>query len=128
MFSKKPVPQIENPNTVLGKGISLEAVNLTGSESVRIDGFFKGIIDIDGSLILADTGSIVGNISAKQVLIAGRVEGNITSDSVVHFASTARVTGEIAATSLIVDEGGVLNGRYQIGSLPNDARLSNVYD
>ncbi|MCL1999008.1 MAG: polymer-forming cytoskeletal protein [Turicibacter sp.] len=116
MFGKKTVaPQVEAPGTVIGKGITIEAAVLTGRESVRIDGVFLGNVDLDGSLILGETGSIEGTIRAKYIVVAGLVRGNIECEGVLHISPTARVNGDIKTNSIIVDEGGQLNGRYQVG-------------
>ncbi|MCL1988836.1 MAG: polymer-forming cytoskeletal protein [Firmicutes bacterium] len=119
MFGKKAViPQVEVPGTVIGKGITLEAAVLTGKESVRIDGVFLGDVNLDGSLILGETGSIEGTVKAKYIILAGLVRGNIDCDGTLHVSSTARINGDIKTNSIIVDEGGQLNGRYQVGELP----------
>lgn len=119
MFGKKTVaPQVEVPGTVIGKGITLETALLTGKESVRIDGILLGDVDLDGSLILGETGCIEGKVHAKYIIIAGLVRGNIECDTVLHVSPTARVNGDIRANSIIVDEGGQLNGRYQVGESP----------
>ncbi|MCL2372164.1 MAG: polymer-forming cytoskeletal protein [Defluviitaleaceae bacterium] len=117
MFFKKQnvVQDLDSPSTVIGKGIYLEAVRMTGQETVRIDGIYKGSIDIDGSLVLGDSGSITGNINAKYFLVAGEVDGNITCETQLHFASTARVVGDIKAPSIIVDEGSQVFGKYSVG-------------
>ena len=107
---------LDTPSTVIGKGVYLEAVRMSGQESVRIDGIYKGAIDIDGSLVLGDSGSITGDVSANYFLVAGEVNGNITCETQLHFASTARVFGDIKATSLVVDEGSQVTGRYSVGT------------
>lgn len=119
MFSKKNVTaQLDAPNTVIGRGVLLEAARLTGKESVRIDGMFRGNIDIDGSLVIGDTGGVTGDIRAKCVVVAGRVNGNIACDTMLHFASTAKVQGDIVTQSLIVDEGSQVFGNYSVGEQP----------
>ena len=120
MFSKKNLTaQMDAPNTIIGGGAVLEAVRLTGNDSVRIDGIYRGNIDIEGSLVLGDTGSVTGDISAKYIVIAGRVNGNIRCESMLHFASTARVTGDIETQALIVDEGSQISGQYYVGEFPS---------
>jgi len=124
MFRKKSIPAADpdSPTTIIGKGAYLEAARLTGQESVRIDGIFKGNIDIEGSLVLGDTGSITGNVTADYFLVAGEVNGNIKCHTQLHFASTAKTTGDVHASSLIVDEGSRVSGRYMVGAerLPQD--------
>ena len=116
MFFKKVAKQELNaPNTVLGEGMYLEAGRMTGQESVRIDGVYKGAIEIDGSLVLGDSGSITGNVQASYFLVAGEMMGNVKCHTQLHFASTARVVGDVTAQSLIIDEGSQVTGRYRIG-------------
>ena len=118
MFFKKAAvtSDLNAPSTVIGKGVYLEAVRMSGQESVRIDGIYKGAIEIDGSLVLGDSGCINGDVNANYFLVAGEVNGNITCDTQLHFASTARVFGDIKASSLVVDEGSQVSGRYSVGS------------
>jgi len=116
MFFKKVAKQELNaPNTVLGEGMYLEAAKMTGKESVRIDGMYSGKIDIDGSLVLGDTGNITGDVNAHYYLVAGEMVGDIQCHSQLHFASTASVTGNVNAASIIVDEGCHVSGTYRIG-------------
>ena len=114
-FKKAPNHDADAPNTVLGEGIYLEAARMTGQESVHINGVYKGQIEIDGSLVLGDTGSITGDVSASYFLVAGEMLGNIECDTQLHFSASARVTGDVYAQSLIVDEGSQVTGRYRIG-------------
>jgi len=116
MFFKKVAEQALNaPNTVIGEGMTIEAIRITGSESVRVDGTYKGNIEIDGSLVLGDSGSIIGDVEASYFLVAGEMTGNVKCNTQLHFASTAKVIGDIEAQSLIVDEGSQVTGRYRIG-------------
>lgn len=116
MFTKKKTTtQLDAPETVISKGILLEAAKISGKESVQIDGCFRGNIDIEGNLVLSDTGDITGETHAKFILIAGRVNGNIFCDTTVHLASTAKVTGDVTTKALIVDEGSQITGRYMVG-------------
>ena len=116
MFFRKVAEQALNaPNTVIGEGMTLEAIRMSGPESVRIDGTYKGNIDLDGSLVLGDSGTIVGDAEASYFLVAGEVMGNIKCHTQLHFASTAKIVGDIEAQSLIVDEGSQVSGRYKVG-------------
>ena len=106
---------LDAPATVIGEGTRIESSLLTSQRSVRINGYFKGIIDIDSSLVLGDTGIIIGDVTAKYFLIAGEVTGNVTCSLQVHLASTAKVYGDVAAASMVVDDGAKVSGRYIIG-------------
>lgn len=121
MFNKKPATaQLSAPETVIGKGVFIEAVKMTGKESVRIDGNFTGLIDIDGSLILSDTSHVTGDVKAKYILAAGNVKGNILCDTVLHMASTAKIIGDVRTQTLIADEGCQVEGRYHVGKFDTE--------
>ena len=106
---------LDAPATIIGEGTRIESSLLTSQRSVRINGYYKGIIDIDSSLVLGDTGIIIGDVTAKYFLVAGEITGNINCTSQVHLASTARVFGDVVAASMVVDDGAKVSGRYIIG-------------
>ena len=116
LFFKKSAQanELDYPDTIIGKGVYIEAARLKGDESVRIDGIFKGNIELDGSLVLGDSGHVTGDIHAGYFLVAGEVSGNIACDTRLHFASTARVFGDVQARSIVIDEGAQVSGRYII--------------
>ena len=116
MFKSKKIITSDVTNTVIGEGIRIDASRLSGLGSLRIDGEFSGEIDIDGELILGESGRIIGNIKARQALLAGKVEGNVTCRASVHVTHSASLLGNVIATALIVDEGAVFNGNCQMSS------------
>jgi len=117
--SKKTVPaEIDSPNTIISAGVTIEAARITGSDSVRIDGEFKGNVELQGSLVLGETGSITGEVRTSYFLVAGEVNGNIYCDTQLHFASTARVVGDVNTPNLVLDEGSQVTGRYNVGEVP----------
>ena len=118
---------LDAPATVIGEGTRIEASLLSSQRSVRINGYYKGIIDIDSSLVLGDTGIIVGDVTAKYFLVAGEISGNITCSSQVHLASTAKVFGDVVAASMVMDEGAKISGRYIIGeNMRNNAIVEGI--
>jgi len=132
MFFKKPLgsAQLDSPGTIIGKGVYLEAARMTGHETIRIEGMYKGSIDVEGSLVLGEGGSITGNVNADYFLVAGEVIGNIKCTTQLHFASTAKIEGDVQTASLIMDEGSHVSGRYIVGAerLPKEALESQEYD
>lgn len=76
----------------------------------RIDGFFSGNIVAD-SVILGESGSIKGDVTARSVIIGGRVDGNVKGEELVEIKHTGQLTGDISTRKLSVAEGGVFEGR-----------------
>jgi len=118
MFSKKKAVQaadIDTPNTIIGKGVYLEAARMSGQESVRIQGVFKGNLDIDGSLVLEETGVITGDVNANYFLVQGVVNGNIKCATQLHLGHTSKVEGDVQTVSLMADEGSQVTGLCMVG-------------
>jgi len=100
----------KNSNTVIGTGIVLEAAMLKGSGIVRIDGKYIGTIDIEGHLVLGESGVLDGEIRADSALFAGEYQGYLRINDTLHITSTAVLSGRIEAGTLIVDDGAVFKG------------------
>ena len=97
-------------NTVIGDGIIIEGTKITGSGSIRIDGRLIGGLDIDGNLTIGESGHVQGDIKVNNVLIAGKMDGNIVCREGIHLASTAQLNGNMETASLVVDEGALFTG------------------
>ena len=125
LFRKAAPAEIDSPTTVIGMGICIEAARITGSDSVRIDGDFKGNVELGGSLVLGETGTITGQVRANYFLVAGEVNGNIYCDTQLHFAATARVVGDVHTPNLILDEGSQVTGQYHVGEVTQSPVYEN---
>ncbi|MCL2080714.1 MAG: polymer-forming cytoskeletal protein [Oscillospiraceae bacterium] len=94
--------------------MKLESANLTGSETVIIRGTYLGDINLDGLLVIDETGSVIGNIRANKIEISGKVKGIVCCDATIHLTSTAYVEGGIATQTLKTDEGARINGQCRM--------------
>jgi cytoskeletal protein CcmA (bactofilin family) len=101
--------------TVIGRGFTVQAARLVGteSESMRVDGVIQGNIELDGVLNLGESGRVEGDIMAESARIAGAVYGSIQCRYALHLTATAEVTGDILTETLIIDKGAILHGRCQ---------------
>ena len=100
----------KNTDTIIGEGIIFKDALLKGSGVIRVDGKFTGDIDIEGHIILGETGSVIGDISASSALLAGEFQGNLSIKDSLHLTSTAVLNGKIETGKLIIDAGAVLDG------------------
>ncbi len=105
MFGKKQ-PRME---TIIGPQTTLQGeLNTTGT--VRIDGMLEGNINAEW-VIIGENGSIKGDVTAKGMVVGGKVKGNIRSGDVVEIKQKGEVFGEIYTTNLVIMEGAVFEGR-----------------
>ena len=96
--------------TIIGPGAIFNG-DLTAPEAIRGDGYLYGNCTCDKNLILGPNGQIKGNISAQNIVISGKVEGDICAQGKMEILSTGKVTGDITAKSLVIDEDAYFDGR-----------------
>jgi len=105
MFGKKQ-PKLE---TIIGAATTLTGeLNTVGT--VRIDGTLVGNLYADW-VIIGEKGNIKGDVTAKGMIIGGKVDGNLRSSEMVEIKQKGEVCGEIFTTNLVVMEGAVFEGR-----------------
>ena len=112
-------------NTIISKSFTIQYAYFTceDSESMRIEGTVIGDIEIDGVLIIGDSGYVDGNISAGSVRVAGRICGNIQCLHALHLTSTAEIVGDVSASSLVIDNGAIFSGHCQVGMVAESEQI-----
>ena len=119
MFRKRtepattPIPQslaTERVTSVLGPGVSWRG-DLNGSGGVRVEGALDGNVNLQGLLVVGETGRVSGDtLRANTVIVAGAVRGDITAER-VEIRSTGRVWGNVVTASFATEEGAFLRGQ-----------------
>ncbi|MDR3672619.1 MAG: polymer-forming cytoskeletal protein [Holophaga sp.] len=111
MFSSKKRPdQAQAVHTLLGKGTLWKGEIHAGQNSLRIEGNVDGIIQSEGEVTIAPSGEVKGTIEAKHLIVTGRVLGVFKIQECLEIHGTGYVEGEVEVGSLVVDEGGTLQG------------------
>ncbi len=72
---------------------------------------------------IGKTGSIEGELSAVNVIVSGRFQGNISAQR-MEIVSGGRVDGEVEIAELIIESGGHFNGSSKIRSKESPRRIS----
>ncbi|MEO5815924.1 MAG: polymer-forming cytoskeletal protein [Gemmatimonadaceae bacterium] len=125
------------PTQSPGSGYSLLDSQLTvdgdieTDGSLRIDGRLNGNILRCDTVVLGAGASMNGDVRAREVIVGGTLTGNVYASERVELQPTAVVTGDITAQLVLVQEGGVVNGRVQMqppsangASSPHSGELS----
>lgn len=104
MFTKKE----QGVETIIGKESFFKG-ELNSKGTVRIDGGFEGRINADW-VIIGEQGKVNGDITARGIVIGGRVEGNIRASEAIEIKHKAQVYGEICTQKLSISEGAIFDG------------------
>src|SRR5436190_1833839 len=85
--------------------------DLETAGSLRIDGKLEGTIRRADTVVLGVGATMSGDVYAREVVIGGSITGNIHATERVELQATAIVTGDVLTQTILVQEGGVVNGR-----------------
>jgi cytoskeletal protein CcmA (bactofilin family) len=85
--------------------------DLDTAGSLRIDGQLEGNIRRADTVVLGVGATMTGDIHAREVVVGGSITGNIHATERVELQATAIVTGDVLTQTILVQEGGVVNGR-----------------
>lgn len=81
--------------------------------TLRVDGVVEGNIVADW-VVLGESSHIKGDITARGIVIGGRVDGNIKAKEIVEIKNKGQLHGEIFTNKLVIAEGGILEGRTRM--------------
>jgi cytoskeletal protein CcmA (bactofilin family) len=81
--------------------------------TLKVDGQVDGKLNAE-SVILSETAVVKGEVTAKKIMVGGRVEGNLRAQEVVEIKAKGKVLGDIFTNKLSVKEGGEFNGKIEM--------------
>jgi len=100
--------------TIVGAESSFQGT-LRSKGSVRIDGKIEGGVSAEG-IILGERGEIQGDISARTVVVGGKVTGNIHATESLELLTKSQVFGDLHAPQLLIAEGAIFEGSCLMAS------------
>lgn len=112
---RRPCAQASPPDapTVVGPGIALRG-ELRGEGSVTMLGSFEGDIVLDGELHVGPDARVDANISARRIVVAGVVRGNLSADTRVDILPSGSLTGTVKTGSFAAAEGATVKGEIWV--------------
>lgn len=106
---------VQDQVNLVGEGTVFEGT-VRAESDIRASGRIIGTLDVEGKVMIAEEGSVKGEIIATTADIAGQVHGEIHVEERLVLKSTARVDGEIETERLVVEEGAQFTGECEMGT------------
>ena len=98
----------------LGKGLFIKG-EITGSESLYIDGKVEGAINLPGNrLTIGRNGQVSANITAREVVVLGKVKGNVSATDRVDIRAEGSLNGDVSAARISIEDGAFFKGGIDI--------------
>lgn len=105
----------------IGKSLFVKG-EVSGSESLYIDGKVEGTINLPGNRVtVGRNGQVAANIMAREVVVLGKVRGNISASDRVDIRSEGSLTGDVAAARISIEDGAYFKGGIDIRK-PGDTK------
>jgi cytoskeletal protein CcmA (bactofilin family) len=104
----------ENGLARIGKTVVIRG-ELKGSEDLVVDGQLEGTISLsEGRLTIGPNANVAADLNAREVLILGRLQGNIVASGRVELRAGSVVEGDVKALRLAVEENAVFRGKVDL--------------
>jgi cytoskeletal protein CcmA (bactofilin family) len=101
-------------STVIGKSVTIHG-ELLGSEDLFMDGTLDGSIQLtECRLTIGPNARIKANISVRDLIVFGHVDGNIQASGRLELRQAAIVNGDIVASRLSVEETSTIKGQIEL--------------
>jgi cytoskeletal protein CcmA (bactofilin family) len=98
----------------IGKSLVIKG-EVTGSESLYIDGRVEGSINLAGNRVtIGRNGIVAANITAREIVVLGKVRGNLTASDRVDIRSDGSLTGDVIAARISIEDGAFFKGGIDI--------------
>jgi cytoskeletal protein CcmA (bactofilin family) len=105
----------------IGKSLFVKG-EVSGSESLFVDGKVEGTINLPGNRVtVGRNGQVAANITAREVVVLGKVRGNIHASDRVDIRSEGSLTGDVAAARISIEDGAYFKGGIDIRK-PGDTK------
>ncbi len=98
----------------IGKSLIIKG-EVSGSESLYIDGKIEGAINLPGNRVtIGRNGQVAANIMAREVVVLGKVRGNVHASDRIDIRSEGSLTGDVIAARISIEDGAFFKGGIDI--------------
>jgi cytoskeletal protein CcmA (bactofilin family) len=114
--SYTPVKTTNPPleQATIGRSLVIKG-EVSGSESIFVDGRIEGTISFpDNRVTIGRNGNVAANINAKELVIMGKVQGNVECADRLDIRSEGVLAGDVITHRISVEEGAILKGGVEV--------------
>jgi cytoskeletal protein CcmA (bactofilin family) len=109
----------------IGKSVLVKG-EVSGSEDLFVDGEVQGSIDLkEHSLTVGPNGKVHANVTAREIVIQGTLNGNVRASDRVEIRKTGSLLGDLTTARISIEDGAYFKGSIDIlkpGHKPEPAR------
>lgn len=123
---KQPALAVDKIENVVGRSCVVHG-DLVAEGAFRVDGTIEGGVESKSAVVVGENGAVTGNVRGVDVLVAGKIHGNVVATGHLDILASGVIEGDIDAKSLRIEVGGVFAGTSRMGNAeqkePSDVAL-----
>jgi len=101
-------------SATIGKSLVIRG-EITGTDSLILEGRVEGSIHLEGNRVtVGRNGRATANITAREVVVMGKVRGNITATDRLDIRAEGGVVGDLSAPRMSIEDGAFFKGGIDI--------------
>jgi cytoskeletal protein CcmA (bactofilin family) len=110
----RPSAPVARNLACLGKNLEIKGT-ISGDEDMQIDGRVEGPVSLQGQkLTVGGSGEMSSQITAREIVVYGKVSGNLRARDRVEIKRDGSVIGDITTARISIEEGAYFKGRIEI--------------
>jgi cytoskeletal protein CcmA (bactofilin family) len=110
----RAVAAASGEQATITKGLFIKG-EISGTESLLIDGKVEGSIVLNGNRVtVGRNGQVAASITAREVVVLGKVRGNVSATDRVDIRAEGAVTGDVSAARISIEDGAFFKGGIDI--------------
>ena len=103
-----------NDQSTIGKGLFIKG-EISGAESLFVDGKVEGAINLPANRVtVGRNGQVAANITAREVVILGKIRGNVSASDRVDIRAEGALNGDVSAARISIEDGAFFKGGIDI--------------
>jgi cytoskeletal protein CcmA (bactofilin family) len=105
---------IQGDQATIGKGLFIKG-EISGTESLFIDGKVEGSVNLSGNRVtVGRNGQVAATINAREIVVLGKIRGNISATDRVDIRAEGSLTGDVTASRISIEDGAYFKGGIDI--------------
>src|ERR1700744_5165450 len=112
---------------VVGKSVQIRG-EVKGNEDLVVEGLVEGTITMtEHRLTIGANARVTANVTAKDVVVQGSLQGDIHAQGRVELRAGSRVTGDIRAARLSVEDNAIFSGKVELDGSMEGAKAAAAH-
>ena len=118
----------DDRGSILAEGLTFKDNQLSGIGKITINCYFVGNIVTNDLIVVGESGSILGNIEARSVVVFGNIKGNVEATETVNLRNGGVLNGDIKCGGLEIDIGSAFSGNCNMTTSKKENNILNTME